>query len=130
MITISSNVENVGTSIEDEVILTSVRNGDSISEESGDFLTSYLPMYDPIQQEVIGMIGIDQDMSIIHDINAQIAWIVWAITVVTLLIVLFVAIRFSGSISRPIKYITQSMERLSIGNLAEPVQASNRRWGE
>lgn len=126
LITISSNDENIGESLDDTSILTSVIDGETVSNNDDNLLTSYIPMYDPMQSEVIGVIGINQDMSVIHDTNQQITLIAWTITVITLIIVLLVSIKFSKSISNPIKQITKMMRELSDGNLKVEINKSKR----
>ena len=125
-IVISSNEEKIGESIEDASILKSAELGETISQSENDILASYLPMYDPTNSEVIGVIGINQDISVIQNTKQQIALMAFIITVVTLVIVLFVSIKFSSSVSKPIKNIARIMKELSNGNLTVAIKDSER----
>ena len=113
-------------SIDHASILSSVENGETISESNGEHLNSYIPMYDPTQSEIIGAIGINQDISVIQDTKQQIVLIALLITVATLLVVLFVSIKFSKTISNPIKHIAGLMGELSKGDLTIAIKESNR----
>jgi len=125
-VVVSSEEGNVGESIDHASILSSVENGETISESNGERLNSYIPMYDPTQSEIIGTIGINQDISVIQDTKQQIVLIALVITVVTLLVVLFVSIKFSKTISNPIKHIAGLMGELSKGDLTVAIRESNR----
>lgn len=125
-IVISSNEEKIGESIEDSSILKSAELGETISHSKKDILASYLPMYDPTNSEVIGVIGINQDISVIQNTKQQIALTAFIITVITLVIVLIVSIKFSSSVSRPIKNIARIMKELSNGNLTVSIKESKR----
>jgi len=125
-VVVSSEEGNVGESIDHASILSSVENGETISESNGERLNSYIPMYDPTQSEIIGTIGINQDISVIQDTKQQIVLIALVITVVTLLVVLFVSIKFSKTISNPIKHIAGLMGELSKGDLTVAIKESNR----
>ncbi|MFE6168942.1 methyl-accepting chemotaxis protein [Viridibacillus arvi] len=125
-IVVSSEEENVGKSINHASILSSVENGEKISESNDEYLNSYIPMYDPTQSEIIGAIGINQDISAIQNTKQQIVLLALFITVVTLLAVLFISIKFSKTISNPIKHIAELMKELSKGDLTVAIRESNR----
>ena len=125
-IVISSNEEKIGESIEDSSILKSAELGETISHSKKDILASYLPMYDPTNSEVIGVIGINQDISVIQNTKQQIALTAFILTVITLVIVLIVSIKFSSSVSKPIKNIARIMKELSNGNLTVSIKESKR----
>ncbi|BAQ08763.1 methyl-accepting chemotaxis protein [Bacillus sp. OxB-1] len=122
----SSNEENVGESIENSTILDSIANGETVSKSDGKNLISYMPMYDPTNQHVIGMIGIEQDMSVVHHTKEQIVWIGLLLALSTVIIVLFVSILFSRSLSNPIKQVSNWMGDMASGNLAIEIKESNR----
>ncbi|MEK3936496.1 methyl-accepting chemotaxis protein [Sporosarcina sp. FSL W7-1349] len=122
----SSNEENVGKSIENSTILDSIANGETVSKSDGKNLISYMPMYDPTNQHVIGMIGIEQDMSVVHHTKEQIVWIGLLLALSTVIIVLFVSILFSRSLSNPIKQVSNWMGDMASGNLAIEIKESNR----
>jgi len=126
VVAVSSSEENVGESIENASILSSVKNGETVSSSDNESLDSYLPMYDPTNSEIIGVIGINQDISIIQDTKQQIALIAFIITLVTLMIVLLVSIKFSKTIANPIKKIAEIMGELSKGNLKVLIKDNNR----
>lgn len=125
-IVISSEEDNIGSTIELASTLSSIQNGENVSESTNEFMNSYIPMYDPTQSEIIGAIGISQDISVIQDTKQQIVWIALIITLGTLLVVLFVSIKFSNSISKPIKQISGLMGDLSKGDLTVEIEENNR----
>lgn len=125
-IVLSSEEANVGGIIDEKSILTSVMQGKAISHSDNENLESYLPMYDPTQSEIIGVIGINQDISIIQDTKQTITKIAFIITAITLIIVWAVALKFSKSISNPIRKITGLMVELSKGNLQISIEDSKR----
>lgn len=126
-VVISSEEGNVGESIEHTSILSTIENGKTISESNEELLNSYIPMYDPTQSEIIGIIGINQDISVIHETKQQIIFIALLITIGTLFVVLFVSIKFSKTISNPIKQIAGLMGGLSEGDLTVGIEESNRK---
>lgn len=125
-VVVSSEEENVGKSIDHSSILSSIENGEKISESNDERLNSYIPMYDPTQSEIIGAIGINQNISVIQDTKQQILLIALFFTVGTMLVVLFVSIKFSKTISNPIKHIAELMGELSKGDLTVAIRESNR----
>lgn len=125
-IVVSSEEENVGKSIHHASILSSVESGKTISERNDEFLNSYIPMYDPTQSEIIGAIGITQDISVIQNTKKKIVLIALFMTVGMLLIVLFISIKFSKTISNPIKQIAGLLGELSKGDLTVAIKESNR----
>lgn len=122
----SSNDENMGKSIEDQTLMDKVAEGQSVSKSNGTNLISYMPMYEPTQQNVIGMIGIEQDLSIVHHTKEQIVWIGLLLTLATFILVLAVSILFSRSLSKPIKQTANWMGELAAGNLKIEIQKSRR----
>lgn len=125
-VVVSSEETNVGGTIAEKSILTSVVQGETVSRNHNKNLESYLPMYDPTQSEIIGVIGISQDISVIQDTKQSIVKIALMIAAFTLLIVLIVSIKFSKSISNPIKKLTRLMVELSKGNLQIFIEDSKR----
>jgi methyl-accepting chemotaxis protein len=125
-VVVSSEETNIGGTIDEKSILTSVMQGETISRSDNGYLESYLPMYDPTQSEIIGVIGINQDIAVIQDTKQSIIKIALMITAITVLIVLVVSIRFSKSISNPIKKLTRLMVELSKGNLKISIEDSKR----
>lgn len=122
----SSIAENVGTTIEDTTLLEDIRKGKSVSVSDDRGLKSFLPMYNPTQDGIIGAIGLERDISVIDDTQQSIInfsiinfWII-----VTIIVIL--SLLFSNSISRPIKAITDTMGELAKGNLRHDIQESKR----
>lgn len=126
VVVVSSEEENVGKYIDQSSTLSAIEKGEKISESNDERLNSYIPMYDPTKREIIGTIGITQNLSVIQDTKQQIMLIALFITVGTVLVVLFVSIKFSKTISNPIKYIAELMGKLSKGDLTVEIRDSNR----
>ncbi len=123
-VVISSNEENVGKS--NASIIADVMDNETGSRIGDKSLDSYLPMYDPTSSEMIGVIGMTQDISVIHQTKQQIIRIAFLITIITLLIVVFVSVTFSKTISNPIQKMAHVMEELSKGNLTIEAEDSKR----
>lgn len=121
---ISSNEENVGKS--NTSITADVMDNKTVSHMDDESLDSYLPMYDPTSSEMIGVIGITQDISVINQTKQQIIRIALLITVITSIIVLFVSMTFSKTISNPIQKMARVMDELSKGNLTVEAEDSKR----
>lgn len=119
----SSNEENINKSI-DSTILEKVVNGEIASLTDKTNLESFLPMYDPTGNEIIGAIGINQNISAIQDSKQQIMLFAFIIGTIASIIVIVVAILFSKSIANPIVKVASSMRELSTGNLKVEIQES------
>ena len=126
-VVISSEERNVGKTIDHAKTLSDINAGKTISESNEERLNSYIPMYDPTQSEIIGIIGINQDISVIHETKQQIILIALLITIGTLFVVVFVSIKFSKTISNPIKQIAGLMGGLSKGDLTVAIKEDNRK---
>ncbi|AXI11061.1 HAMP domain-containing protein [Oceanobacillus sp. 143] len=83
-------------------------------------------MYDPTQSETIGTIGITQDISVINDTKERSLYIGLVIMAITIIVVILVSMKFSRSISNPIKQIARAMLELSKGNLKTKITLSKR----
>ena len=113
----SSEEENIERTMSDASILANVMNGQKVSHHNEETLESYLPMLSPTGNEIIGVIGISQDISTIGATNSQLSWISVIMVVGFIIIALFVSIRFSKTIANPIRRISELMLELSKGNL-------------
>ena len=125
-IVISSNENNVGQSTNETAILGVMNDGEIATQTNDENLDSYLPMYDPTGSEIIGVIGVSQDISVINETRKQITLISLIITIITVIIVIGVSVKFSQSISNPIKKIAQVMGELSRGNLKVEIDPQKR----
>ncbi|WP_339228458.1 methyl-accepting chemotaxis protein [Oceanobacillus sp. FSL K6-2867] len=116
-IVVSSEEENIEKTMNDASILANVMNGEKVSHHDEETLDTYLPMLSPIGNEIIGVIGIGQDISAIGATNSQLFWISVIMVIGFIIIALFVSIRFSKTIANPIRTISELMLELSKGNL-------------
>ena len=126
-VVISSESERVGQKIDQPEVWNRLQSEQSFSERQTDSLISYLPMYDPTATEVIGMIGITQDLSFLTKIERTIVTIVMVTMLIVAVIVIFIALKFSQSIALPIKKVAHVMEGLSEGNLKVQIPENDRR---
>lgn len=62
-VVISSNESRVGDSTNNVAISDVMSEGETFTQTNQDNLDSYLPMYDPTGSEIIGVIGVSQDIS-------------------------------------------------------------------
>ncbi|MEN2768978.1 methyl-accepting chemotaxis protein [Ornithinibacillus xuwenensis] len=116
-IVLSSIEDRVGQSLENKDVLTQVENGKAYSVQEDNEAITYLPMYDPTNKVIIGMVGITQDISVISETGNNIITMTIALVLVTTLIVLLISIRVSKAISKPIQQVSESMIELSKGRL-------------
>ena len=65
----------IGGTIESASILSSIKDGETLSYGKEENLASYIPMYDPTQSAIIGVIGIHQDLTVIQETKQQIIYI-------------------------------------------------------
>lgn len=126
-IVVSSNENKIGGTIENASILSTIKNGETLSRNNEEGLASYIPLYDPTQSDIIGVIGIHQDISVIQETKQQIITIAFSLAIATFLMVLLVSILFSRSLSKPIQNIAEWMGELAKGNLAITIKNSERK---
>lgn len=107
--------------------LAQVGNGEVPRVEVKNTIESILPMYDPTGKQIIGGIGVKQDISVIQQVQNQLLLIATLMVVGTILTVLIIAIFFSRSISKPIVHLATSLDELSQGNLMIETTHSTRK---
>lgn len=127
MIVESSDTENIGKTMNDATVLSAVINGQKVSHHDDLTLDSYLPMLSPTGNEIIGVIGITQDIATIGATNDQVSWISLIMVTAFIIIALFVSIRFSRTIANPIRRISELMLELSKGNLRIAIKDSKQK---
>lgn len=113
---VSSEKDQVGKTLSDQSLIKQVLSGKEYSNEYKNTLETFLPMYDPTKTEVIGIIGITQDISIIKQVKTATTWITIIVLGLTLLIVSILAVIFSKSISQPMKQLAYFMNDIAGGN--------------
>lgn len=127
MIVESSDTENIGKTMNDATVLSAVINGQKVSHHDDLTLDSYLPMLSPTGNEIIGVIGITQDIATIGATNDQVSWISLIMVTAFIIIALFVSIRFSRTIANPIRRFSELMLELSKGNLRIAIKDSKQK---
>ncbi|MFC7687245.1 methyl-accepting chemotaxis protein [Ureibacillus sp. GCM10028918] len=110
-----------------ENTLAQIGNGEIPILELNNTIESIIPMYDPTGSEIIGGIGVKQDISIIQQVQNQLLLIATLVMIGTILIVLIIAVYFSGTISKPIVQLANSLNELSHGNLNIETEQSRRK---
>lgn len=126
-ILVASDKDIIGNVFEEESILKTVLNGAEATTENGNMLESYIPLNDPTNTEVIGMIQLVQDVSTVKNINKNIALYLFIIGISTLIIAIIIAFTLSRSFSNPIKQLTTMMGELSKGNLTNKLHGKKRK---
>ncbi|MFD1849914.1 methyl-accepting chemotaxis protein [Oceanobacillus bengalensis] len=116
----------VGDSLSDMSILTELQNGKAISVDEKERTTSYMPMYDPTHQSIIGVIAVSQDNTIIKRTNTEIVITAIILLVLTIIVVSMISIFISRKIAKPIRKTSERMKELSKGNLSIAIEDSNR----
>lgn len=126
-IIVTSEQGKIGTTYGDNNILSTVFNGEATTNEDGNHLESYLPLYDPTNTAVIGMIQIVQDMSIVKNIDRNIFINVTVIGIVTFIFAIVIAFFLSRNFSNPIRQITTVMNEIADGNLSSDFTGLTRK---
>ena len=85
-VVVSSNEQNIGQKLQDSAMAQNVYNGESARIKSDTLLESYMPMYDPTNTHIIGIIQISQDTSIIAQTKNQL-FIISAIVLLVAIII-------------------------------------------
>ncbi|WP_431026774.1 methyl-accepting chemotaxis protein [Lysinibacillus sp. LZ02] len=116
-IVVSSEEQNLGQTLQDNTMLPSIQNGEPVRMQNDSIIETYMPMYDPTNTKIIGMIHISQDISVIAGTKKQIFIVATILLVVTTIVVVFISILFSRSISNPVKAISKQMTVLATGDL-------------
>lgn len=124
---VASHQENVGETYQDSSVLQAVFDGEKVAKEKENNLESYIPLYDPTNTEVIGMIQIIQDMSVVKKIDKNIFISLIIIGLVTIFIAAIIAFFLSRSFSHPIRKITTVMHEIAKGNLSNEFTGINRK---
>lgn len=113
----SSNEDQIGQALDDNTLKETVLAGEEAVVEENGLLQTYVPMLDPTNTEVIGMIGINQDLSIIQQAGQKMTSLTFIVGIITLLVLVAAAFLFSRSIARPIKQAASFMDEFAQGKL-------------
>ncbi|MDN4494949.1 methyl-accepting chemotaxis protein [Ureibacillus aquaedulcis] len=122
----SSNPSGQGLTLSEDT-LAQIGNGKVSTLKQKNTMESILPMYDPTGSQIIGGIGVKQDISIIQQVQGHLLFIATLVLVGTILTVLIIAVFFSRSISKPIVHLAVSLDELSHGNLQIKTEQSTRK---
>lgn len=125
-VVVSSDEQNIGGQLAQSSILTAVEKGEVISQENNEMMHSYMPMYDPTGSNLLGVIGVTQNLSVIYTIKQQGIMIALAMILLTFIIVIVVSFKFSRTIANPITYLASIMEKLSKGDLTVEIEKNDR----
>ncbi|MFC4322464.1 methyl-accepting chemotaxis protein [Litchfieldia salsa] len=126
-ILVSSEETSVGKTFEEQKIIDKVLSGEKISLTQNDFIENYVPLYDPTNTVVIGIINIQQNISKINQVQQDMGFLEIVVGLSTLIMIIIVAWIFSNSFSKPIKQMTSVMKELSTGNLNTVYSGSARK---
>ncbi len=116
----SSNEQSLPTL--DATVLEEVQHGTIVELTENTYLQSILPMADPTGDELIGAIGITQDLSTIQQSKQQIIKIALVIFLITFIVVIILALFISRSISTPVIQASAIMRRLATGDLTVDIE--------
>ncbi len=128
-VVVSSVEENIGYTIVDRSIVSSISEGNRVEKKYEKDVESYLPIYDPTNSEIIGIVGIKQDVSIFSETNRGITSVSLWMTMITVIVVVLVSYFVSRSISNPIKRVADILMQYANGNF-QPVLTGKKRRDE
>ncbi|KKB40858.1 methyl-accepting chemotaxis protein [Bacillus thermotolerans] len=123
----SSNEDQIGQALDDNTLKETVLAGEEAVVEENGLLQTYVPMLDPTNTEVIGMIGINQDLSIIQQAGQKMTSLTFIVGIITLLVLVAAAFLFSRSIARPIKQAASFMDEFAEGKLNAVYEGEERK---
>lgn len=126
IVAVSSEEQNLGKALEDTSVFTTAKKGEIASQTENETMHSYLPMFDPTGSQLLGVIGVTQDLTVIQTIKKQGMLISLTVVLLTFLVVIFISFKFSRTISNPIKYLASVMEKLSKGDLTVQIEENDR----
>lgn len=125
-VVVSSNEQNIGQKLQDDEMAQTIYNGESARIKNDTLIESYMPMYDPTNTQIIGIIHISQDISIIAQTQNK-QFIVSAIVLLAAIFIgIVIAALFSRSISKPVKTVSDHMSVLATGNLHNELHLPQR----
>ncbi|MET3504242.1 methyl-accepting chemotaxis protein [Halalkalibacter oceani] len=110
-----------------EPLIEKVMRGEEVTEDRGNLRETYIPLFDPTQSEVIGIINFNQDESIIGQFQNRIVLILFIVLGITVLAISFIAWAISRSFSKPIQDVTEVMDEIAKGNLTAALTTKSRK---
>jgi len=126
-IVISSDTNKKGEFLKDTTIRKEIEKGKQVLQNNRQTFNSYLPLKDPTGKQIIGMIGIEKDISTVAA-TEQTLLKMSLISIFTLLILVsIVSIMLSRTISRPIRQVAKSMTKLANGDLRSQLHTTERK---
>lgn len=122
----SSNESNIGTTIEDRNVLNELVNGELIRKNNKQSANSYLPIVDPTESEVIGVIHFIQDTSFIHHSLSYYTKLIIVVFSAVILLILITSMIFGRSLAKPIEKLSEMMLKLKEGDLTYKISENKR----
>ncbi|WP_332645642.1 methyl-accepting chemotaxis protein [Lysinibacillus sp. 54212] len=116
-VVVSSEKTNIGQILQNDTLLASIQKGDKVRLDNDSIIETYMPMYDPTNTKIIGIIQASQDISVIAVTKRQTLIIATTVLLATIIVVVIISLLFSRSISKPIKAVSQQMSILATGDL-------------
>lgn len=107
--------------------LQSVISGETFTKEKDSYLHTFMPMFDPTQSEVIGVIQITKDISGINKIMSDSETFILLVMGITILLVIVISILFSRSITKPLILVVDHMKKITNGVLNDNYQGKERK---
>lgn len=126
VVLLSSMEDHIGDKLDKSGVQSQVSEGEIVALTQGKNAKSYLPIYDPTHQDIIGMIGITQDISVVSQTEGSIIMITIILLVIAVLTVTGISIAVSKAIAKPIKQVSDTMIELSNGELNMEINPSKR----
>ncbi|MEK4030536.1 methyl-accepting chemotaxis protein [Pseudobacillus sp. FSL P4-0506] len=126
-IVVSSVKDNIGGQFDEPKIMNKVLSGKKASAKEGESLQMYIPIFDPTKTEVIGMMEMSQNISVIAQADQRMIFLTLIIGGITLLCLITVAFLFSRSISKPIKQAAYFMDEFARGRLDVTFEGKKRK---
>ncbi|KGR81956.1 methyl-accepting chemotaxis protein [Lysinibacillus odysseyi] len=125
-ITVSSEEDQIGNILKDQSIIKAVKKGKTVHQKDQTHYETFMPMYDPSNTEIIGIIELNQDISIIWDTKKRIFFIALFVLLGAITAGIIIAVLFSRSVAKPVKAVSEHMEIMATGDLRQEVFAKAR----
>jgi methyl-accepting chemotaxis protein len=118
---VSSTATNIGRQLNDEYVLQQLSKGEELNVEKRRSTATYMPLLDPTGSDVIGLMELTQDTTIISSLKNDIRFWILLVGMVSLSLVFVVAWFISKGFSKPLMEVTSVMKEIASGNLTNTV---------
>ncbi|MBM7855682.1 methyl-accepting chemotaxis protein [Desulfohalotomaculum tongense] len=111
------NKDKIGRSLEDKSIYQRVSNGETVRTVEQNYMKVYIPLKNATGEKVIGMLGIEEDISSLQKIKERFWLTSITVVVIAILVAVVISVIFSRKIAGQVQAATEFAEEIAQGNL-------------